>query len=425
LKKKKKFGFFRYFRNFESSKDNIVRENLFAILLKYNILTDEQIREINLYTNRNCITPLGQFLGDNFNLPQMYNELKQTSNYEARLASVHQFNQANRWKKRGISVVPIKYGLHSGYAGGVHALININGSDGTVVVFHGGCEIGQGMHTKVAQTVAMTLNCPLSLVRIGDVNTDVSPNSNLTGGSVGTEGSMEAARLACVKMNERLSPLRNKIWKETGKEPDWIALIGAAKAVNVLLSEAANYVPLGREEDFGRLPWVKHWADYYVYGVACTEAEVDVLTGEVRILRSDVLYDNGQSINPLIDMGQAEGAFVMGVGYFLREEVLTGLDGTIIAKDTWEYKPPCSHDVPQDFRLAFVKNSNFPSGVMNQKAIGEPPMVLAYSVSSAVRAAIKSSREERHKDPIFRLDGPFTVDRIQQAFAVTPHDFTF
>jgi len=169
---------------------------------------------------------------------------------------------------------------------------------------------------------------------------------------------------------------------------------------------------------------MSHHADYFAYGVSVSEVEIDCLTGDIVILRSDILYDSGASINTIIDIGQAEGAFVMGIGYFTREEVLISPDGKLNTDSTWEYKIPCSLDIPQHFKVELLKNSTFPGGVMLAKGIGEPPMVLAYSVVGAIKRAITASRKERGL-PYPILNAPISIDSVQVACGLSKNDFVF
>jgi len=157
-------------------------------------------------------------------------------------------------------------------------------------------------------------------------------------------------------------------------------------------------------------------------GAAVTEVEVDVLSGEVIVHRTDMLYDAGHSLNPVIDIGQAEGCFVMGQGFMTQEETIYQADGQLTTDSTWEYKPPLNNQIPSDFRIELMKDSPFPKGVKRSKAVGDPPLMLAASVHTAVREAIKASRVERGKDAVFDLPVPASVDRIQSACAVESSD---
>jgi xanthine dehydrogenase/oxidase len=305
-------------------------------------------------------------------------------------------------------------------------LINVNGSDGTVVVHHGGSDIGQGMHTKVAQVVAQTLGIDLKKVRIGDTDTDISPNSHMTAGSVSSEVCCEAARLACIKLNQELAFIKEELKKANPNDPvPWEKVVSTAKAKGICLQSTASFVPVGREDNAFQKPW-KNTTDYFSYGGGVSEVEVDILTGENTIIRSDIIFDCGKSLNPIIDIGQAQGAFVFGIGFFTKEEVLIAPDGSNHSDSTWEYKPPLARDIPNDFRVELLRDSIvFPTSSFGQKGISEPPMALSYSIVSAIRKAIEASREERGLNPWLRVDCPMTVDVIQKACNVTVKDYEF
>jgi len=191
----------------------------------------------------------------------------------------------------------------------------------------------------------------------------------------------------------------------------------------LVLSATANFVPIGRKDNLYENPWNGWFCDYFTFCVGFSEVEVDLLTGEWSILRSDILYDAGESLNSTIDIGQAQGAFVFGIGYFLTEEWLISPKGMINSPDTWEYKPPTVYEIPRQFNVELLKDSKFPKGVLGMKGIGEPPMLLAYNIVSAIKYAIGQSRVERGLPPVFRLDGPVSVDRIQNAVQLKQTDF--
>jgi len=181
-------------------------------------------------------------------------------------------------------------------------------------------------------------------------------------------------------------------------------------------------VPIGRKDNLYENPWNGWFCDYFTFCVGFSEVEVDLLTGEWSILRSDILYDAGESLNSTIDIGQAQGAFVFGIGYFLTEEWLISPKGMINSPDTWEYKPPTVYEIPRQFNVELLKDSKFPKGVLGMKGIGEPPMLLAYNIVSAIKYAIGQSRVERGLPAVFRLDGPVSVDRIQHAVQLKQTD---
>jgi len=286
------------------------------------------------------------------------------------------------------------------------------------VVAHGGAEIGTGTHTKVVQTVAATLGCPLEKVRATEMNSDFIPQTGWSGGSVGSEGACEAARVAALDINKRLAPIKLELWQaedSKGKEPTWEQVVTASVSRLMLQTAVANYVPPGR----GHQPWQKFWSDYFVWGASSSEVEIDVLTGEVNVLRADVLFDCGESMNPILDVGQVEGGFVFGMGCLTQEEQLIGVeDGNNSAVDIWKYKIPCVIDTPAIFNVELKKDSNYPQNIRGAKAVAEPPVVLSYAVVGAIREAIYASRSQRGLDAFTPIDAPVTVDRRAVAFDV-------
>jgi len=395
----------------------------------------EEVREINMMKKEDAACPWGQPLVD-FLAPELWAKMKVDCKFEERSRAVEAFNREHRWRKRGISMVPLIYGLSYVYTSGTGALVNIHGGwlgsgRGGVTVFHGGCEIGQGVHTKVAQVVAMTLGCPLEKVRVGETSTEVVPNQRFTGGSTTSEVACEAARKACVELVEKLAPHKEALKaKNDGKDPTWEELIGAANhwvfgcdeklsAVGISTGKSNKYV----KEVGGESAGGKWHGDYFSYGAGCSEVELDVLTGERVVLRSDVLYDVGFSINPGIDLGQVEGAFAWGIGYYLTEEPLYDNKGVERSQGTWEYKPPMATEMPIEFNAELVKDNPFKDGMLSSKAVGEPPFMLAYSVLGAVKKAVISARIDAGVSAAFDLPMPCTVDAVKMACATSADQF--
>lgn len=320
------------------------------------------------------------------------------------------FNQANRWRKRGLAMVPIKYGV-SIANNPMPASVRIYADDGTVHVSHGGCEIGQGIHVKVAAAVAHTLECPLEAVCVGDTSSLENPNGSDTGGSIGSETCVAAALDACAALSATLAP-----FKKANPGASWQEVIRAASDASAPLSAVGWYQYSNDTDKF----------DYATQGVCCSEVEIDVLTGEMQIIRVDLTMDQGTPLNPLVDLGQAEGGFVMALGHFLTEEVIVAPDGSQLSLGTWEYKPPAVHDLPLEWNVSFEQNSPNPwkGSVMRSKASGEPPMALGVSVVLAVRDAVRAARAEAGlTDLQTNLELPLTVERIQLACGVTAHQF--
>ncbi|XP_008544021.1 uncharacterized protein LOC103568824 isoform X1 [Microplitis demolitor] len=327
-------------------------------------------------------------------LSKMIDDLKISSDYEARQRSVRLFNSENRWKKRGMSLVPMTYPF--GPFGQFHALVSIYARDGTVAITHGGIEMGQGIHTKVAQAAAYTLGIDLEMVNVKPSNNITAPNNTVTGGSVGSESCARATINACKELLERLEPIK----KELGN-PTWKELIFAAHTKNVDLC-ARSMVTNGPEHG------------YPIYGAAVAEVELDLLTGQHLIRRVDLLEDAGISMNPEIDLGQAEGAYVMGIGYWTSEDlVYCPKTGLLANHRTWNYKPPGAKDIPVDFRVSFRRNAPNPLGVLRSKAVGEPPLCMSYGIVLAIRDALDSARKDAgNTDVWYPLDAPVTTEKI-------------
>ena len=248
---------------------------------------------------------------------------------------------------------------------------------------HGGCEVGQGINTKVAQVVAAELKCDLSLVRVTATNTNVVPTNTCTGGSGTSETCCAAALNACSILNTRLQALRTAMPSST-----WADIVAAAAGQLINLSSQGWYnptPPASLSENF----------TYFVWAAAQSVVEVDVLTGALEILSSFVYYDCGVSLNPDIDVGQIEGAFIMGVGFFFTEQVqYDDTTGVFQSTGTWNYKPPFPLDIPQSLNVTMLPDAPNPVGILRSKATGEPPYSLANSAYFAVHHALTAARSD-------------------------------
>ncbi|BAS86781.1 Os03g0790900, partial [Oryza sativa Japonica Group] len=315
------------------------------------------------------------------------------------------FNAGNRWKKRGISCVPITYDVRLRPTPGKVSIMN----DGSIAVEVGGVEIGQGLWTKVKQMTAFALGqlCDdggeglIDKVRVIQADTLSMIQGGFTGGSTTSETSCEAVRKSCAALVERLKPI-----KEKAGTPPWKSLIAQASMASVKLTEHAYWTP---DPTF---------TSYLNYGAAISEVEVDVLTGETTILRSDLVYDCGQSLNPAVDLGQVEGAFVQGIGFFTNEEYTTNSDGLVINDGTWTYKIPTVDTIPKQFNVELINSARDHKRVLSSKASGEPPLLLASSVHCAMREAIRAARKEfagAGGSPLtFQMDVPATMPIVKE-----------
>eukprot|EP01127_Copromyxa_protea_P020548 TRINITY_DN6897_c0_g1_i1.p1 TRINITY_DN6897_c0_g1~~TRINITY_DN6897_c0_g1_i1.p1 ORF type:complete len:1483 (-),score=356.31 TRINITY_DN6897_c0_g1_i1:3-4016(-) len=349
-----------------------------------------------------------------WNMDTIWSQLKTTADYDNRLAAVNAFNVANTWKKKGLAIVPVRWA--AGWAGDHHsALINVC-SDGTVVVYHSGIEIGQGIDTKVAQIVAFKLGVPLTSITVLNHNNATSINAGATGGSVTSSLCCTAAYKACETLNERLAPIRSVLHMTGAGDLTWPELITKALAAGVNLSAQGDVFPppgpLSAE------------IAYNSYSAAVQEVEVDIISGEIQLLRTDILFDAGVSLNPAVDIGQVEGGFVMGLGLVLTEEILYNTAGELITHNTWEYKPPSALDIPIDFRISLLKDAPNPLDIMSSKLSGEPPLCLSVVAVFAIQHAIRDFRAQTGQSVAdFGLNTPVTVENAQLGCGITPEMF--
>jgi len=335
-------------------------------------------------------TPYGEQI-KYFSLDTVWSTIKTSADFDGKQAAAAAFNKANRWRKRGVALSPIKYGLAiGGTQGGCQIHVY---PDGSVQVNHGGIEMGQGINVKVAQTVSYALGCPLESIEVTGTNTDVVPIASCTGGSTTSELCCAAAKLVCDTLNTRLEPVR----KANPKAP-WAGIVGAAGGAGVNLSAETLYQPPPGP--------MSSTFDYFAYGAAISVVEVDVLTGETELISTDILYDCGVSLNPQVDVGQVEGAFIMGVGYYTTEHVQYDTSGVLTSRGTWDYKPPAMTDIPESINITLLPDAPNPAGFLRSKASGEPPYALAMSVHFAIRSAVESARADAGTSGWFSLAIP-------------------
>jgi xanthine dehydrogenase/oxidase len=360
------------------------------------------VKEINLY-ERHQQDPYGHDMKD-CTIRELWRRLKDTAEVEGRLRQVDAFNQENLWKKRGLTMTTNKYGMM--YFGNQSAYVSIYARDGSVAVSQGGVEMGQGLFTKVAQGVAYALGVPIENIKVRPNQGIINPNAVVTGGSVASESSMQAAIAACNILKERIQPIREKF-----PDADWKTLIAQCGMNNIDLSAKATHSPAAGKPHF----------HYFTYCAAVIETEVDILTGESQIRRVDIMCDFGESLNPTIDIGQIEGAFVMGIGCYLSEDIIfDDKTGRILNDGTWEYKPPTTKDIPIDWRIHLLPDTPNPSGIRSSKAVGEPPISLSVGVLLANKLAIQSARKDLfNANDFMPTIAPYTVERAHQSVGLT------
>ncbi|KAI4874106.1 hypothetical protein NFI96_007919 [Prochilodus magdalenae] len=383
-----------------------------SMLVIENIITDvamklgrpaEEIREKNMYQEPSLTHYKMEF--DPENLLRCWAECKERSELGRRRQEVARFNQQNRWKKRGIAMIPIKYGIgfSEGFLNQAAALVHIY-KDGSVLVSHGGVELGQGLHTKVQQVASRELNVPLSMIHISETSTSCVPNTCPSAASFGTDANGMAVKDACQILYKRLEPIRKQ-------DPDgtWQSWIGKAFLDKISLSATGFY----RGQDL-YMDWEKQEGRpyaYFTYGVCCSEVELDCLTGEYRTVRTDLVADIGQSINPAVDIGQIEGAFMQGLGLYTMEELKFSPSGVLYTRGPGQYKIPAVCDVPLQFNVYLLAGSHNPHAIYSSKGIGEPTLFLGSSVFLALKDAVSAARSDAGLSGPFTLHSPATPER--------------
>ncbi|XP_023950417.2 uncharacterized protein LOC112054759 [Bicyclus anynana] len=341
-------------------------------------------------------------------LQEMADKIKIDSQYVDRKAAVEKFNLENRWKKRGLRACFLRW-TPIGFTS-LDVNLNVYNDDGTVAIAHAGVEMGQGINTRAAQVCAYLLKIPLDKIKIKPNNTTIGPNSMPTGGSLTSNNVTVGVRRCCEELLRRLEPVRLQM-----DNPTWEQLIKRAYDLEIDLQ-------------VHDLVSSKDIQNYHVYGITVAEVEMDGLTGEWQLIRVDLVEDTGRSVNPEIDVGQVEGAFIMGAGYWTSENLVYDPDtGELLTNRTWNYWVPQARDIPQDFRIYFRKRSFSNDIIIGAKGTGEPATCMGIVVSFALRAAIAAMRLESciPTTQWFQMDGPFTVDKIGMACAVKTEDFKF
>jgi xanthine dehydrogenase/oxidase len=398
-----------------------------ATVLSIDPLT---LRKNNLYQEGDD-THFGQKLV-NWRVGRCIDEVTESSDLAARMRSVEEFNNQNRYRKRGISLVPTKFGIAftAKFMNQGGALVHIH-TDGSVLVTHGGTEMGQGLHTKVCQIAARALGVPLSDVHVADTATDKVANSQPSAASQSTDLYGMATLNACEEIRKRLEPIAKAMTEASGSPPAFKDLVTSAYFQRVDLSAHGFYIvphdrcgfdfnidiPQGTHNSARGTPF-----NYFSQGAAVSEVEVDCLTGDCRVLRTDISMDVGSAINPVIDIGQIEGAFVQGWGWLSMEELIFGdkhhkwvRPGHLFTKGPGTYKIPAADDTPLDFRVSLLKDCENPFAVHSSKAIGEPPFCLATSAFLAAKHACDAARAEQQKGGVtwYPLDAPATSERLR------------
>ena len=360
---------------------------------------------------------------EDFIAKELFDELEQSAAYRARREAISKWNAANPVIKRGIAMTPAKLGISysATFYNQASALVHIY-TDGSVLLNHGGAEMGQGLFTKVAQVVAEELGIDLDRVKVSASDTSKIPNASATSASSGSDLNGKAAQAAARELKARLAAFAAGHFKVAPGVVRFEANRVHAGATTLAFAELANMAYMARVQlwasGFYKTPKINYDPKtrtgrrffYFSYGAAVSEVAIDTLTGENRLVRADILHDVGRSLNPAIDLGQVEGGFVQGMGWLTTEELYWDASGRLLTHGPSTYKIPVAGDVPPEFHAKlYERGENVEDSIHRSKAVGEPPLTLALSVFFAIRDAVASVADYRLSP---RLNVPATPQEI-------------
>ncbi|MBA4254930.1 MAG: xanthine dehydrogenase molybdopterin binding subunit [Polaromonas sp.] len=449
------------FRGFGGPQGVIAIETILGDVARHLGLDPLAVRLTNLYSDTPLTHPLptvpahaahnptpalrntthyGMVVEDNILLPLMA-QLAVDCSYEKRKADIAQWNRSSPVIQRGLALTPVKFGISftATLFNQAGALVHVY-TDGSVLVNHGGTEMGQGLHTKVAQIVAHELGLPVAQVRVSSSDTARVPNASATAASSGTDLNGRAAQFAAQSVRANLAAFvagldgcgagAVRFECDATGVGQVISPVRTRRFNEVVAAAYANRIQLW-SDGFYRTPKIHYDKTtltgrpfyYFAYGAACTEVAIDTLTGESRVLAVDILHDVGRSLNPAIDIGQIEGGFVQGMGWLTTEELVweapgaARQPGALLTRAPSTYKIPAAGDVPEHFRVRLWHEANREDNVGGSKAVGEPPFMLAISVWEALRDAVAHARTQAGKGGRVLLDAPATAERVLRALA--------
>jgi xanthine dehydrogenase large subunit len=417
------------FRGFGGPQGMIVIEEIMDRVARRLGLPPEAVRERNLYhgtgeTNR---THYLEDIGDN-RIPELWSQVLAKAEFTQRRAEVDAWNRANPHMKRGLAVTPVKFGIsftltHYNQAGAYVVIY----SDGSVQVNHGGTEMGQGLHTKILGVAMRELGLPAESIRLMTTSTDKVPNTSATAASSGADLNGAAVAAACATLRERLAAVAAPLLKiapeqvefahgcigERGHQENklpFAKVCSHAYAARVSLAATGYYKTPGIQWDWSKAEGRPF--HYFACGAAVAEVEVDGFSGMHRVRRVDIVHDVGDSLNPSVDRGQIEGGFVQGMGWLTREELKWDKQGRLLTHSASTYQIPAFSDAPIEFNVTLLPKAAQPNVVHGSKAVGEPPLMLAFSVREAIRDAVASFGKPGGEVP---LASPATGEAIFSA----------
>ena len=411
------------YRGFGGPQGMVAIEEVMDVIARHLGKDPLAVRKANYYgkTERN-VTHYYQTVEHNM-LEEMTAELEQSCDYVERRKAIQAYNASSPVLKKGLALTPVKFGISftASFLNQAGALIHIY-TDGSIHLNHGGTEMGQGLNVKVAQVVAEVFQVDIDRVQITATSTDKVPNTSPTAASSGADLNGKAAQNAAEILKQRLVEFAAKHYQcdesrvefrnghvRVGDQViSFDTLAQQAWMGQVSLSSTGYYktpkIFYDRSQARGR-PFY-----YFAFGAACTEVLVDTLTGEYKMLRTDILHDVGASLNPAIDIGQVEGGYIQGMGWLTTEELVWNDKGKLMTNGPVGYKIPAVADMPADLRVKLVENRKNPEDtVFHSKAVGEPPFMLGIAAWCAIKDAVASLGDYRHQP---RIDAPATPERV-------------
>jgi xanthine dehydrogenase large subunit len=395
------------FRGFGGPQGLLVAEDVIERISHATKLPPELVRARNFYRAGAATTHYDQPVGE-LRMQRLWQQLLDSSKFAARKLALAEHNRISTYKKRGLAITPVKFGVSFNKVAynQAGALVLVY-TDGSVQINHGGTEMGQGLHSKMIHVAAQSLGVRAEHIRVMSTATDKVPNTSATAASSGSDLNGQAVRAACETIKARVfSVVRSKLklaedaplsaadstitlaasGQETRQEISFVQALAWAYEARVSLSATGYYATPGLSWNIDSNTGSPFY--YFSYGAAVSEVEVDPYTGEWKLLRADLLHDVGDSLNTSIDIGQIEGGFVQGMGWLTMEELVWDDTGKLRTAAPSTYKIPTICEVPTSFHTTLLPRATQPGVIFGSKAVGEPPLMLAISVRSALKAAI-------------------------------------
>jgi xanthine dehydrogenase large subunit len=422
------------FRGFGGPQGIAVIEHVIDRIARFLSKEPAEIRKINFYQeHQNNTTHYGQLIENN-RIHNIYDRIIETSEYFKRRKEIELFNNNNEFVKKGLALTPVKFGISftASFLNQAGALVHVY-KDGTIQVNHGGTEMGQGLHAKMQSVAAAEMGVSPIYIKVTPTNTSKVPNTSATAASTGSDLNGQAVKDAVTKIKKRMAVVaayefskdktnstkdENIVFKDNFvfdrlnpvRKMPFVDLVTKSYFAQVSLSATGYY----RTPDIGFSWEVGKGRPFYYfsYGIAIAEVELDILTARHKVLRVDILHDAGDSLNPALDIGQIEGAFVQGMGWCTTEDLKWDNSGNLMNHSPDTYKIPSIKDIPIDFRVELLDDVSEPGTIRGSKAVGEPPLMHGFSVWLAIKDAISATAHNKH-EPMFAL--PATNELILQS----------